>query len=243
MISDTITISEIYGPVIQGEGPLIGRPTVFVRIGGCDDRCSWCDSLHAVLPQHAPSWRKVSPHGVLSEIYELAPSPILVTLSGGNPALQDNLAHVIHHGGAKGYRFAMETQGTVCPPWLGHLDDLVISPKPPSSGNETSIGGAFKLANAVENKPTRVSMKVVVATPEDLVYASAVRSMVHQWAGRPIGFYVQPCNPLGAQNDADTGPLLDAYRDLSERVLHLGWHDCTVLPQLHTLVYGAERRR
>lgn len=41
---DRIRISEIFGPTIQGEGALIGEPTVFVRTGGCDYRCSWCDS-------------------------------------------------------------------------------------------------------------------------------------------------------------------------------------------------------
>jgi len=45
---DEIRVSEIFGPTIQGEGALIGQPTVFVRTGGCDYRCSWCDSLHAV---------------------------------------------------------------------------------------------------------------------------------------------------------------------------------------------------
>ena len=40
----TIAISEIFGPTIQGEGALIGKPTVFVRTGGCDYRCSWCDT-------------------------------------------------------------------------------------------------------------------------------------------------------------------------------------------------------
>ncbi len=46
--SNEIRVSEIFGPTIQGEGVLIGLPTVFVRSGGCDYRCSWCDSLHAV---------------------------------------------------------------------------------------------------------------------------------------------------------------------------------------------------
>jgi len=45
-----IRISEIFGPTIQGEGPLIGTPTVFVRTAGCDYRCTWCDTLYAVLP-------------------------------------------------------------------------------------------------------------------------------------------------------------------------------------------------
>ncbi|TIT89813.1 MAG: 7-carboxy-7-deazaguanine synthase QueE, partial [Mesorhizobium sp.] len=36
-----IRVSEIFGPTVQGEGVLIGLPTVFIRTGGCDYRCSW----------------------------------------------------------------------------------------------------------------------------------------------------------------------------------------------------------
>ena len=44
-------VVEVFGPTIQGEGELAGVPTAFVRFGGCDYRCTWCDSLHAVLPE------------------------------------------------------------------------------------------------------------------------------------------------------------------------------------------------
>ena len=37
-------IMEIFGPTIQGEGMVIGRKTMFVRTGGCDYSCAWCDS-------------------------------------------------------------------------------------------------------------------------------------------------------------------------------------------------------
>ncbi len=36
-----LRIAEVFGPTIQGEGALIGEPTVFVRTGGCDYRCAW----------------------------------------------------------------------------------------------------------------------------------------------------------------------------------------------------------
>lgn len=39
-----IPVLEIFGPTIQGEGMVIGQKTMFVRTGGCDYRCSWCDS-------------------------------------------------------------------------------------------------------------------------------------------------------------------------------------------------------
>ena len=53
----------IIGPTIQGEGALAGRPTIFVRTGGCDFRCTWRDSLHAVDPVHKANWkpRRVKP--------------------------------------------------------------------------------------------------------------------------------------------------------------------------------------
>ena len=43
-------VVETFGPTIQGEGPYAGRVCHFVRFGGCDYRCTWCDSMHAVDP-------------------------------------------------------------------------------------------------------------------------------------------------------------------------------------------------
>jgi len=42
-----LPVSEIFGPTIQGEGEHIGRRAVFVRLAGCDSRCSWCDTKYA----------------------------------------------------------------------------------------------------------------------------------------------------------------------------------------------------
>jgi 7-carboxy-7-deazaguanine synthase len=133
-VSDPIRVSEIFGPTIQGEGALIGQPTVFVRTGGCDYRCSWCDSLHAVDAEYRHTWAPMQAEAVLAEVARLSGGrPILVTLSGGNPAIQP-LGPLIEAGRTQGYRFAMETQGSVARDWFAALDMLVLSPKPPSSG-------------------------------------------------------------------------------------------------------------
>jgi len=105
---ESIAISEIFGPTVQGEGPLIGQPTVFVRTGGCDYRCVWCDTLYAVLPEHRSEWVLMTPTEIERRIDELASNnPVLVTLSGGNPALQP-LAPLIELGHAEGHRFVSE---------------------------------------------------------------------------------------------------------------------------------------
>src|SRR5438105_206992 len=48
--AQTFPVIEVFGPTVQGEGPDAGRPAYFVRFGGCDYRCSWCDSMYAVEP-------------------------------------------------------------------------------------------------------------------------------------------------------------------------------------------------
>src|ERR1700680_230750 len=90
-MNERIRISEIFGPTIQGEGPLIGRPTVFVRTGGCDYRCAWCDTMYAVLPAHRNEWASRTPADIMARVDELAggnAGGLLVSLSGGNPAMQ-----------------------------------------------------------------------------------------------------------------------------------------------------------
>ena len=112
-MTERIRISEIFGPTLQGEGPLIGQPTVFVRTGGCDYRCAWCDTLYAVLPEYREEWVPMTPQEIMARVDKLAAGqPVLVTLSGGNPALQP-LASLIALGRGKGHRFALETQSSV----------------------------------------------------------------------------------------------------------------------------------
>ncbi|MEO9823857.1 MAG: 7-carboxy-7-deazaguanine synthase QueE, partial [Paracoccaceae bacterium] len=85
-----LRIAEIFGPTIQGEGALIGEPTVFVRTGGCDYRCAWCDSLHAVDTAYRHTWVAMDTEAVWAEVQRLSKGkPLTVSLSGGNPAIQD----------------------------------------------------------------------------------------------------------------------------------------------------------
>lgn len=237
-MADSIRISEIYGPVIQGEGAVIGKPTVFVRTGGCDYRCSWCDSKFAVLPEHRYEWHRMDARQVLEEVKRMSPRPILVTLSGGNPALQP-LGALIRLGLRDGYSFAIETQGTVAKAWFRDLDHLTISPKPPSSGMETDWGKLERCV-AAGGVRTKTTLKVVVFDDADYAYA---REAASRFPGVPT--YLQAGNdrPPGSGDNPEPSVrrLLERYAWLSERVLADGWNEATVLPQLHVLVHGNKR--
>jgi 7-carboxy-7-deazaguanine synthase len=238
-MSRDLRISECFGLVVQGEGPLIGLPTVFVRAGGCDYRCSWCDTLYAVLPEHRAEWVKMNAPEVLGDIQRIS-GPCLVTLSGGNPASQP-FGELIDIGHAAGYRFACETQGSVAAPWFGRLDHLILSPKPPSSGMDTDWKILAECMDSAGWGRVPTSIKVVVFDDADYEYAHEVQ---RQFPSTP--FYLQVGNPTpqaanGSDPGFDAAASLAALRVLMDRVCADKWLNVRVLPQLHTLVFGNAR--
>lgn len=234
-----IRVSEIFGPTIQGEGALIGVPTVFVRAGGCDYRCDWCDSLHAVDAEYRDSWKAMTAEAVMAQVAALSGGrPLMVSLSGGNPAIQP-LAGLIGLGRARGYRFALETQGSVARRWFADLDMLVLSPKPPSSGMETDwavLQACVEAASGVETV-----LKIVVFDAADYAYARDVAARFPQ-----LPVYLQPGNHTPPPPDDDSAVVdqegVDArMRWLVERVTADGWFAARVLPQLHVMLWGNKR--
>ncbi len=238
-VRGTIAVSEIFGPTVQGEGAVIGKPTVFVRTGGCDYRCSWCDSKYAVLPEFRDTWWRMPAEEVFAKVRRLSPRPILVTLSGGNPALQP-FGPLIRLGKAEGYRFTVETQGTLARDWFADLDYLTLSPKPPSSGMRTDWE---KLKRCIEaGGEAETVMKVVVFDERDYAHAKEVAERFPE-----VPMYLQvgndaPPSPEAAdKTEPDIGGLLKRYEWLAEKVVTDGWNEATVLPQMHVLLWGNKR--
>lgn len=235
-----IRVSEIFGPTIQGEGLLIGQPTVFVRTGGCDFRCSWCDSLHAVESRFREDWRPLTVEAIWMKVEALSKgSPLMVSLSGGNPAIQP-LGPLITHGKARGYRFALETQGSIARPWFADLDVLVISPKPPSSDMAFNLQALLSCLDQAGARP-RTVLKFVVFDEADLQFARVVAA---QCPNLPV--YLQPGNhtpPPPEAEDAviDLDGIMARMHWLIDRVMAEEWYEATVLPQLHVLLWGNRR--
>lgn len=238
-VAEKICICEIFGPTIQGEGACIGRPTIFVRTGGCDYRCRWCDTLYAVERRYLKDWTEMSAEEILAKVHALSGGhPLMVSLSGGNPALQP-LGGLLALGKSSGYSFALETQGSVAQQWFAELDVLTLSPKPPSSGMPTDLQ---KLQDCVAAgaKGAATSLKFVIFDEADYLYAREVAR-----GFPPLPVYLQPCNYTppggGGELPADATTVNSRMLWLVERVLADAWFAARVLPQLHVMLWGNRR--
>jgi 7-carboxy-7-deazaguanine synthase len=167
--------------------------------------------------------------------------PILVTLSGGNPAIQP-LGDLIDLGHTHGYTFAIETQGSIVQPWFARLDYLTLSPKPPSSKQATRWDRLDHCVGYATSKEdgckVQVCLKVVVFDEADFAYA---RSVGERYPDIPL--YLQVGNhtlPHLAQ-EVDLVGLTRRMNWLVERVVAEKWYNVTVLPQLHVLLWGNKR--
>lgn len=229
-------IVELFGPTIQGEGAEAGLPSHFVRFGGCDYRCAWCDSMHAVDPGTVRATaRRMTAAEIVEAVSELPGRPDWVTLSGGNPALH-HLGALVDGLHAAGFRVAVETQGSRWRAWLGRVERLTVSPKPPSSDMcSTAREAAFDafMHASMSAAPEAVVLKIVCFEEADVRFA---RRVFARWPQVPA--FLSAGTPVPAPGDVRAA-VAERYRWLCERVAtdpELG--RARVLPQLHVVAWG-----
>lgn len=233
-----IPVLEIFGPTIQGEGMVVGQKTMFVRTAGCDYSCEWCDSAFTWDGSAKEQIRQMGPEEIWHELVELGGENFShVTISGGNPVLLKKLDAFLMLLKEKGVRTAIETQGSKWQDWLLHVDEVTISPKPPSSKMETN----FTMLDTVINKLTGkdFSLKVVVFDDADFEYAKEIHE---RYPDVPFFLQVGNDDTLTIDDTMLIGRLLRKYEWLIEKAVHCKeMNDVKVLPQLHALVWGNKR--
>jgi 7-carboxy-7-deazaguanine synthase len=154
-------ITEIYKS-LQGESTHAGLPCLFVRLTGCNLRCSWCDSEYAFY-----GGRKMTPEEVFAQVEQLSPNGGLVEITGGEPMLQERevvpLMRQLLEGG---YQVLLETSGE------RPLDRVpagvikIVDVKCPNSGEPDT----FRMEN-LETLGDRDEIKFVLSDRADYEFA------------------------------------------------------------------------
>ncbi|MEI2327146.1 7-carboxy-7-deazaguanine synthase QueE [Priestia megaterium] len=241
-MANTIPVLEIFGPTIQGEGMVVGRKTMFVRTAGCDYSCSWCDSAFTWDGSAKNDIRQLTAEQIWTELKEIGGDCFdHVTISGGNPALIKAIGSLVELLHSQGVKAALETQGSRYQDWFLKIDDLTISPKPPSSLMKTNFSVLDNIIETLlkEKRMAHISIKVVVFNDEDFEYAASVHERYPE-----VPFFVQVGNEdlTTIDNASLTQELLKKYEWLIDKaVAAKNMNDVRVLPQVHALVWGNKR--
>lgn len=152
---------------IQGEGFHTGKPAYFIRLGGCDVGCRWCDAKFTWNPKLFPP---VSSDSIIERAVSFAAQSIVVT--GGEPLLYplDYLTDELHR---RGLKIFLETSGSQ--PLSGYFDWICLSPK----RQQPPLEPIFERAH---------ELKVIIETEDDFEWAEINAAKV----GSDCMLYLQP---------------------------------------------------
>ena len=145
---------------IQGESTFAGRICSFVRLSGCNLRCSWCDTRYALEKGAEKTIREI-----VSEVRTHGTS--LVEITGGEPLLQHETPSLCNAFLDSGYTVLVETNGTLDIGALPRQCIRIVDVKCPGSGHE----GSFLISN-LEKLSLHDECKFVISNRSDFLWAA-----------------------------------------------------------------------
>ncbi len=235
----TLVVSEVFGPTFQGEGPHLGQRVGFVRLGGCNLHCVWCDTPYTWDASRHDLRHELSRRPVADLLDEIAAMGVArVVISGGEPLLwQDKpgWTDLVSGLAAMGCAVDVETNGTVEPDeWTAEAVSMFnVSPKLAHAGDPERdrirpevLRGFAELARW----HGEAVLKIVVQTPADV---GAARDLALR-VGFPLrSTYVMP-------EGTDVATLVARHGQLYQAALDA---EVNMTTRLHVLTWGEERGR
>jgi 7-carboxy-7-deazaguanine synthase len=201
-------ITEIYKS-LQGESTHAGLPCVFVRLTGCNLRCSWCDSEYTFQ-----GGRKIDIEAVRHEVMRLSPNGGLVEITGGEPMLQEReLVPLMRQLLESGYRVLLETSGERPLERVPAGVIKIVDVKCPDSGE----GYTFHIEN-LETLTAHDEVKFVLSGRADYEFARDFTSR-HRLAERVNAVLFSPAFRKHATGARDSSHCLLDPQELAEWML------------------------
>lgn len=216
----TLSVSEIFGPTLQGEGPSAGQRCGFVRLGLCNLNCSWCDTSYTwdwkgqngVAYERDEELSRMTVAEVVAAVRHMNVS--LLVISGGEPvvqrlALRDLVEAVMELPTIHGIE--VETNGTLNPYDLGDWVSWNVSPKLAHSGTKRALALTDYLPAYIDSTS---AFKFVVRNDLDLL---EVASIVERYNIPRGSVWIMP-------EGRDQVTLNDRMAELAPEVIAMGWN-------------------
>jgi len=201
-------ITEIYRS-LQGESTYAGLPCVFVRLTGCNLRCSWCDTEYSFY-----GGTKMTPEQVLAEVERLSPADGLVEITGGEPMLQEReLVPLMQRLLDSGYKVLLETSGERPLELVPAAVVKIVDVKCPGSGE----GDTFRLEN-LETLTPDDEVKFVISDRRDYEFARDFTAR-HELSQRVNSVLFSPAFRKQASGARDASNCLLDPQELAEWML------------------------
>jgi 7-carboxy-7-deazaguanine synthase len=201
-------ITEIYKS-IQGESTHAGLPCVFVRLTGCNLRCSWCDSEYTYTGGQRRTLEEVA-----AEVERLSPKGGLVEITGGEPMLQEReVVPLMQYLLDAGYAVLLETSGERPLKRVPRQVIKIVDVKCPNSGEPDT----FHLEN-LENLSSHDEVKFVLSDREDYEFARGFVKQ-HSLDQRVKAVLFSPAFSKDASGARDASYCLIDPRELADWML------------------------
>jgi 7-carboxy-7-deazaguanine synthase len=201
-------ITEIYKS-LQGESTYAGLPCVFIRLTGCNLRCTWCDSEYTFQ-----GGRKMTAEQVLDEVNGLSPDGGLVEITGGEPMLQEReVVPLMRQLIESGHRVLLETSGERPLERVPQEVIKIVDVKCPDSGE----GDTFRLEN-LETLNAFDEVKFVLSGRADYEFARDFTRR-HRLAERVNAVLFSPAFRKDATGARDSSHCLLDPQKLAEWML------------------------
>lgn len=200
---------------IDGEGIRVGYPAIFIRLAGCNLRCSYCDTKYSYEKEKSVD---MTPEQIYKEVFKLGGKRI--TLTGGEPLIHEDVSFLINLLLSKGYEVNIETNGSVdISPFLYNGCIITMDYKCAGSGMEDKM-----LLDNLKLLRKQDVLKFVVSNKHDL------DTVLNISPNTKASVYISPV--FGKIEPAE----------IVNYMLEHGMEDCRIQVQLHKIIWNPEKR-
>jgi 7-carboxy-7-deazaguanine synthase len=164
-----LTVSEVFGPTVQGEGPHAGQRCGFIRLGLCNLDCAWCDTPYTWDWTRFDRKTELGRRTITSLVEEIRDMNVpRVVISGGEPLVQAKGLHDLLEA-LTPWDVEIETNGTKPPGILsGMVAQWNVSPKLSSSGVDRERAWVIDSLNALADDCSPAIFKFVAQSVDEL---------------------------------------------------------------------------